>query len=88
MFGRVEGQYTTNTPAQTELLLHCLEKTTRSIGLYINANEIEFMCFKKEEAIPTLSSKPLNLVDLSSNISSTIGLHHLGFNEKLGENAR
>ena len=46
-----------------------------SIALCANANETDFMCFKQEGAISTLSGKPLELVDhliyLGSNISST-----------------
>ena len=43
--------------------------------LLCDANKTEFMCFKQGEAIYSLSSKPLKLVDqftyLDSNISST-----------------
>ena len=64
----------TNTPTQAKFLLHNLKPAAGGIGLYMNANKIEFMCFKQEVAISTLNSKPLNLVDqfkyLSSNISS------------------
>ena len=44
------------------------------ISLFVNTNKIEFMCFKQEGAISTLSSKTLKLVDKftyhNSNISS------------------
>ena len=64
-----------NTPAQAVSLLHCLEQTAGCMGLDVNTNKIGFMCFKKEEAISTLSGKPLKLVNkflyLGSNISST-----------------
>ena len=54
-------------------LCHSEEQATEDIGLYINANKTEYMCFK-QGAISTLSSRPLKLVDLfiylSSNISS------------------
>ena len=56
-------------------LLHSLEKVARAIGLYMNANKMEYMCFKQKGAICTFSSKPLKLVYqftyLSSNISLT-----------------
>ena len=65
-----------NTPAQAESLLHSLEHAARGIGLHVNANKTEQMCFKREEAISSLSGKPLKLIDkftyLSSSISSTI----------------
>ena len=52
-----------------------LKQAAGWINFYVNANKIEFMCFKEERAIFTLRGKPLNLVDqftyLSSNISST-----------------
>ena len=63
-----------NRPAQAKFLLHSLEQATRGIGLYVNTNKTEFMCFK-QGAISTLSRKPLEFVDkftyFRSNISST-----------------
>ena len=54
-----------NTPAQPN---------PSCIALHVNANETGCMCFKRG-AIPTLSGRPLKLVDqfayLSSNISSS-----------------
>ena len=50
----------------------------------MTADEIEFMCFKQDEAISTLNGKPLKLVDqfiyLGSNISFTESIVniHLG----------
>ena len=41
------------TPAQAESLLHNLEQTSGSIGVYVNANKTEFMYFK-ESTISTL----------------------------------
>ena len=41
----------TNTPDQAESLLHSLEKTAGGIGLSINVNKTEFMCFKKEPSL-------------------------------------
>ena len=65
----------TNIPTQAESLLHSMEIAAGGIGLYMNANKIELMCFKQEGAIFTLSAKPLKLVDqftyLGCNISST-----------------
>ena len=55
-----------NTSAQAE---------THRASLYVNANKTEFMCFKQEGAVSTLSGRPIKLIDkityLSSNISST-----------------
>ena len=64
-----------NTSAQDKSLLHRQEQAAGGIGLNMNANKIEFMCFKQEGAVSPLSGRPLKLVDkftyLSSNISST-----------------
>ena len=63
-----------NTPAQAESYCTLQEQTGGGIGLHVNTNKTEYMCFKWE-AISTLSGWPLKLVDkftyLSSNISST-----------------
>ena len=64
-----------NTPASSEPLPHSLEQTSRGVGLHVNANKTDFMCFKREGAISTLSGRPLKLIDkriyLGRNISST-----------------
>ena len=64
-----------NTHAQAKSLLHSLEQTAESIGLYVNANKTEFMYFKRKGAISTLSVRHRKLVDkftyLGINISST-----------------
>ena len=52
-----------NTPAQAESLQHSLERAARVIGLYVNSNKSEFVCFKEKEAISTLCGKPLKLED-------------------------
>ena len=39
----------TNTRAQTKFLLHCIVETTGGIGLYMNSNKSDFMCFKQEK---------------------------------------
>ena len=64
-----------NTPAQAESLLHSLEQAAESIGLNMNTNKTDYMCFKQEGAISTLNRRSLKLEDkftyLGSNISST-----------------
>ena len=62
--------------AKTEYLLHSLEKTAGSTGLLVNANKTEYMHFKREGTITTLSGEPLKLaVDkftyFGSSVSST-----------------
>ena len=36
----------TNTPAQMKSLLHHVEQLARGIGLYVNSNKTEVICFK------------------------------------------
>ena len=36
-----------NTPTQAQLLLHSLERATGGIGLHVNTNKAEFMCFNQ-----------------------------------------
>ena len=47
-----------NTPAQAKYQLYSQEQAVGDIGLYVNTNEREFMCFKREEPIFTLSCRP------------------------------
>ena len=78
---RTDADYTdylalnVNSPAQAESLLHRLQQDTGSIGLYVNVNKNEYMCFKQKRTIFTLGSGPLKLVHqftyLDSNMSST-----------------
>ena len=64
-----------NTPAQVKSLLHSLERAAGGIGLHVNADKTEFMCFNQRSDISTLNGRSLKLVDkftyLRSSISST-----------------
>ena len=64
-----------NTPTQAETLLHSLEPAAADIGLHINADKTECMCFNQRGDISTLNSSSLKLVDkltyLGSSVSST-----------------
>ena len=55
----------TNTPTQTEYLLHGLKKASRNIDLNQNTDKTEFMWDKKnkDDTISTLSGQSLKLVD-------------------------
>ena len=52
-----------NTPAQAESLLHKLEQAPGGIGLYVNADKTEFMCFYQRGDISALNGRSLKLVD-------------------------
>ena len=64
-----------NTPTQAEYLLHSLEHAASGIGLYVNADKTEYMCFNQRGHISTLKGGPLKLVDKfiypGSSVSST-----------------
>ena len=64
-----------NIHAQTESLLHSLERAEGGIGLQINADKTEFMCFNQRGDISTLNRGSLKLVAkftyLESSVSST-----------------
>ena len=64
-----------NTPDQAETLLHSLERAAASIGLYVNAHKMEYMCSNQTGDISTLEGTPLKLVDkftyLESSVEST-----------------
>ena len=64
-----------NTPAQAETLLHHLERASAGIGLHINADKTECMCFNQKGNISIRNASSLKLVDkptyLGSSVSST-----------------
>ena len=61
-----------NTPAQTESLLHSLEWAAGGIGLHVNADKTEYMCFNQRGDISTLKGGPLKLVDKFTYLGSSI----------------
>ena len=64
-----------NIPVQAESLLHRLERADGGIGLHVNADETEYICFNQRGDIYTLNGSSLKLVDkftyLESSVSST-----------------
>ena len=64
-----------NTPAQAESRLHSLERVAGGIGLPVNTDKIEYMCFNQRGYISTLKRGPLKRLDkftyLWSSVSST-----------------
>ena len=51
-----------NTPAQTEIRLHSLERAAAGIGLHVNAHKTEYMCFNQRGDTSTLNGSSLKLV--------------------------
>ena len=64
-----------NTPAPAETLLYILERAATGIGLHVNADKTEDMCFNQRGDFSTLNGSSLKLVDqftyLGSSVSST-----------------
>ena len=64
-----------NTSAQSQTLLHSLEWASTGIGLHVNADKMEYMCFNQRGDISTLNGGSLKLVNkftyLGSSVSST-----------------
>ena len=64
-----------NTPTQAKTLLHSLQQAAADIGLHVNVDKMEYMCFNQKGNIPTLNCSSLKLVDkftyLGSRVSST-----------------
>ena len=52
-----------NTHAQAKTQLYNLERAAAGIGLYANAQKMEYMCFNQTGDISTLSGCSLKLVD-------------------------
>ena len=50
-----------NTLTQAENLLHSLERAAACIGLHINADKTEYMCFNQRGDISTLNGSSLKL---------------------------
>ena len=62
----------TNTPAQAESLLHSVERVGGGIGLHVNADKTEYMCFNQRGDISTQNGWLLELVDKSTYLGSSV----------------
>ena len=64
-----------NAPAQVETQQHSLERAAAGIGLHVNADKTEYMCFNQRGDISALNGSSLKQVDkftiLGSSVSST-----------------
>ena len=63
-----------NAPAQAESQQHSLEQAAGSIGLHVNADKTEYMCFNQRGNISTLKSGPLKLVDKFTYLESGVSV--------------
>ena len=72
-----------NTPAQAETLLHGLERPAAGIGLHVNADKTEYMCFNQRGDISTLKSGPLKLEDKFTYLGSSVSSIEKDINTRL-----
>ena len=61
-----------NTAAQAETLLYSLERAAAGIGLHVNADKTEYMCFNQRGDISTLNDSSLKLVDKFTYLGSSV----------------
>ena len=72
-----------NTPAQAESLLHSLKQAAGGIGLYVNTDKTEFMCFNQRGEISILNGRSLKLVDKFTNLRSSVSSTENDINTRL-----
>ena len=73
------------TPAQAETLLHSLEITAAGIGLQVNADKTEYMCFNQRGDMSTLNGSSLKLVDKFTYIGSSVSSTETDINIRLAK---
>ena len=61
-----------NTPAQVKSLLHRLEQAVASIGLDVNADKTEYMCFNQRDDNSMLNGSSPKLVDKFTYLGSSV----------------
>ena len=62
----------TNAHTQAETLLHSLERAAAGIGLHVNADKTEYMCFNQRGDISTLNGSSLKLVNKFTYLGSSV----------------
>ena len=61
-----------NTPTQAESLQQSLERVTSDIGLHVNTDKTEYMCFNQRGNISPLKSGRLKLISPTSSTETDI----------------
>ena len=72
-----------NTQAKAETLLNSLERPTAGIGLHINIDKTEYMCFNQRGNIYTLNGSSLKLVNKFSYLGSSVSSTESNINKRL-----
>ena len=70
-----------HTPAQAKTL----EQAAAGIGLYVNTDKMEYMCFNQRDDIFTLKGGPLKLVDKFTNLGSSVSANETDINTWLAK---
>ena len=74
-----------NTPTQAESQLHCLERTVGGIGLHVNADKTEYMCFNQKGDISTVNDGSMKLEDKFTYLGSSVSSTENGINLRLAK---
>ena len=74
-----------NTPAQAETMLHSLEWAAAAIGLYVNADKMESMCFNQRGDISTLNVSSLKLEEKFTYLGSSVSSTQTNINTRLAK---
>ena len=74
-----------NTPPKPKTLRHSLERTAADIGLHINADKTEYLCFNQRVDISTLKGRPLKLVDKLTYLGSSVLSTETDINTRLAK---
>ena len=61
-----------NAPTQVGTLLHSLERAAAGIGLHVNADKTEYICFNQRGDISTLNGSSLKLVNKFTYLGSSV----------------
>ena len=78
-----DTEFLANILTQTESLLHSLGKTAEGIGLHVNAEKMENVCFNHEWDLFTLKWGPLKLGDKFTYLRDSVSSTERHFNIRL-----
>ena len=74
-----------NTLTQAESLLHSLGRAAADIGLHVNVDKTEYVCFNQRGDISTLNGSFLKLVNRFTNLRSSVSSTEKDINTRLAK---
>ena len=77
--------YLANTPAQAESHQYCLERAAGGIGLHVNVDKTECMCFNQRGNISTQKGGPLKPLDKFIYLGCSVSSTEKGMNSRLAK---